>query len=145
MAQSNLSTKKRIMDLENRLVVAKGEREGVGWMGCLELIDTDYCLWNGLAMRSCCVALGTLSSHLWWNMIMWEKRMYTCMCNWVTMLCSRKKNFIGEIIKKIVLIKKRKENPYQLKRLNISKLNLNFFFNLKWDYNTNCLHPREAN
>ena len=51
----NLSTEKRIMDLENRLVVAKGE--GVGWVGCLGLIDADYCLWNGLAMRSCCVAL----------------------------------------------------------------------------------------
>jgi len=37
-----------------------------------------------------CVALGTMSSHLWWSMIMWEKRMYTCMCNWVTMLYSRK-------------------------------------------------------
>ena len=54
----------RIMDLENRLVVAKGERVGVGWIGNLGLIDADYCLWNGLAMRSSCVALGTLSSHL---------------------------------------------------------------------------------
>ena len=32
-AQMNLSTEKKIMDLENRLVVAKGEREGVGWIG----------------------------------------------------------------------------------------------------------------
>ena len=32
----NLSTEKKIMDLENRLVVAKGEGEGkgVGWIGC---------------------------------------------------------------------------------------------------------------
>ena len=30
MAQRNLSTEKKIMDLENRLVVAKGEGEGVG-------------------------------------------------------------------------------------------------------------------
>ena len=37
-----------------------------------------------LAVRSCCVALGTMSGHLWWHMIMGEKRMYTCMCNWVT-------------------------------------------------------------
>ena len=58
----NLSTEKKIMDLENRLVVAKGE--GVGWIASLELIDADYCLWNGLAMRSCCVALGTMSGHL---------------------------------------------------------------------------------
>ena len=63
-AQRNLSTEKKIMDLENRLVVAKAEGEGVGWMGSLMSIDTDYCLWNGLAMRSCCVALGTISNHL---------------------------------------------------------------------------------
>ena len=64
MAQMNLSIKKKIMDLENRLVAAKGEGEGVGWMGSLGLIYADYCLWNGLAMRSCCVALGTMSGHL---------------------------------------------------------------------------------
>jgi len=64
MAQINLSTEKKTMDLENRLVVAKGEEEGVGWIGSLGLIDADYCLWNGLAMRSCCVTLGTMSSHL---------------------------------------------------------------------------------
>ena len=33
MAQMNLSTEKEIMGLENRLMVAKGEGEGVGWMG----------------------------------------------------------------------------------------------------------------
>ena len=33
MVQMNLSTEKKIMDLENRLVVAKGEEEGVGWIG----------------------------------------------------------------------------------------------------------------
>ena len=43
----NLSTEKKIMDLENRLVVAKGERKGVGWTGNLGLIDANYCLWNG--------------------------------------------------------------------------------------------------
>ena len=53
MAQTNLSTEKKIMDMENRLVVAKGEMEGVGWMGFLGLIDADYCLWNRLTMRSC--------------------------------------------------------------------------------------------
>ena len=58
----NLSTEKKLMDLENRLVVAKREGEGVGWLGSLGLIDTNY--WNGVAMRSCCVALGTMSSHL---------------------------------------------------------------------------------
>ena len=48
----------------NKLVVAKGEGEGVGWIGSLGLIDADYCLWNALAMRSWCVALGSMSSHI---------------------------------------------------------------------------------
>ena len=42
----NLSTGKKLMDLENRVVVAKGEGEGMGWTGNLELIDADYCLWS---------------------------------------------------------------------------------------------------
>ena len=92
----NLSTEKKIMDLENRLVVAKGEGKGVGRLGSLGLIDANYCLCNGLAMRSCHVALGIMSSHLRWSMIMYKNRMCTCMCNWVTMLYSIK-NCIGEI------------------------------------------------
>jgi len=52
------------MDLENRPVVAKEEGKGVGWIGSLGLIDADCCLWNGLTVRTCCVALGTMSSHL---------------------------------------------------------------------------------
>ena len=64
MTQLNFSKEKKSMDLEKRLVVAKGEGEKVGWVGCLGLMDADYCLWNGLAMRSCSAALETLSSHL---------------------------------------------------------------------------------
>ena len=60
----NLSTEKKLMDSENRFVVPEGEGEGVGWIGSLGLIDADYCLWNGLAVRFCCVALGTMSGHL---------------------------------------------------------------------------------
>ena len=37
MAQMNLSTEKKIMDMENRLVVAEGD--GMGWIGNLGLID----------------------------------------------------------------------------------------------------------
>ena len=47
MTQINLSTKKKLMDMENRLMVAKREREGVGWSGNLGSIDVNYCLWNG--------------------------------------------------------------------------------------------------
>ena len=43
----NVSTEKKLMDLENRLVVAKGEGEGGEWTGNLGLIDANYCLWNG--------------------------------------------------------------------------------------------------
>ena len=64
MAQKNLSTEKKIMDLENRLVVAPGMGEGVEGIGSLGLMDANYCLWNGLAMRFCSAALGTMSSHL---------------------------------------------------------------------------------
>ena len=47
------------MDLENRVVVALGEGEGVGGNGSFGLMDATYCFWNGLTMRSCCVALRT--------------------------------------------------------------------------------------
>ena len=60
----NLSTEKKIMDLENGFVVAMQEGEKGGWIGSLGLIDANYCFWNGLAKRSCCVALGTMSDHL---------------------------------------------------------------------------------
>ena len=41
----NFSTEKKLMDLENRLVVVKGE--DVGWSGGLGLIDAVDCIWNG--------------------------------------------------------------------------------------------------
>ena len=41
-----LSTDKKLMHLENRLEVAKGEGNGVEWTGNLGLIDANYCLWN---------------------------------------------------------------------------------------------------
>ena len=42
----NLRTKqKQIMDMENRLVAAKGEREGVGGTGSLGLVDVNYLEW----------------------------------------------------------------------------------------------------
>ena len=43
----NLSTEKKIMDLEKRLMVAKGKGERVRWIGNLGLIDANYYLWNG--------------------------------------------------------------------------------------------------
>ena len=64
MAQLNLSTERKLMDLENIRMVAKGEVEGEGWTGSLGLIDANYCIWSGQAMRSCCIAQGTICSHL---------------------------------------------------------------------------------
>ena len=40
------STEKKIIDLENRLMIAKGWGKGVRWIGNLGLIDGNYCLWN---------------------------------------------------------------------------------------------------
>jgi len=45
MAQMNLPTEKKLMDMKNRLVVPKGE--AVGWTWNLGLIGANYCLWNG--------------------------------------------------------------------------------------------------
>ena len=39
--------KKKLMDLENRLVFAKEEWERVGWTGSLGLVGPNYCIWNG--------------------------------------------------------------------------------------------------
>ena len=43
----NLSTEEKLMDLEYRLVVAKGVGEKVGWTERLGLIDANYCIWSG--------------------------------------------------------------------------------------------------
>ena len=47
----NLSTEKKLMDLENRFVVAQGVGEEVGGIGSLGLMDANYCFWNGLTTR----------------------------------------------------------------------------------------------
>ena len=47
MAQVNLSTLEKIMDMENRLVLAKKKGEGVRGTGNLGLIYANYRLWNG--------------------------------------------------------------------------------------------------
>ena len=41
-ALTNLSTEKKLMDWEDRFVVAKGEGDRVGWLGNLGLIDENY-------------------------------------------------------------------------------------------------------
>ena len=103
----NLSTEKKLMDL-NRLVVAKGEGEEVGWTGNLALIDANYCLWHAKAMRSCCIALGTISSHLMMEHDNVRKKNVYVMCDWVNLLYSRKLTEYCKpaIMEKIIKIKK---------------------------------------
>jgi len=64
--------------------------------GSLGLMHANYCSWNVFTMRSCCVALRTMSRYLHGNPTMGGKSMYTCVCNLVPMLYSRK-NKINEI------------------------------------------------
>ena len=96
----NLSKEKKIMDLENRLVVAKGEGEGVGWIGSLGLIDANYCFWNGLTMRSCCVTLTTMSRYLQHSTTM-EKKLCIHVCVTGSQCCT---------VGKIYIIKKTNKN-----------------------------------
>ena len=71
-------------------MAAQGERKGVGRIGSLGLTDANYCSWNGLTVRSCCVALRTTSRYLHRNTTRGES-IYTCMCNLVPMLNSGEK------------------------------------------------------
>ena len=66
-------------------------------------------------MRSCCIALGTISSHLRWNMMEYnvrKKSIYMCVyvCYWVILLYSRKltEHCKPIIMEKIKIIKKLK-------------------------------------
>ena len=102
----NLSTEKEIMDLENRLVVARGEGEGVGWIGKLGLMDANYCSWNGFTMRSCCVALKTISRYLQRSMTP-EKKL--CIHVYVT---GSPRCTVGK--KKYVEVKNNKKRKYYL-------------------------------
>ena len=82
----NLSTEKKIWDLKNRLVVAKGEREeeGMGWTGNLGLTNANYR--NEILLYS----TGNYIYSLMMEHDNVRKRTYICMCDWVTLLYSRK-------------------------------------------------------
>ena len=47
MTLMKVSREKKLMDLENRLVVAKGKKEEVGGTGNWGIIHENYCIWNG--------------------------------------------------------------------------------------------------
>ena len=52
------------MDMDSRLVVAKGEEEGVGWTRSLGLVDANYCIWSEINNGMLIIAQGTISNHL---------------------------------------------------------------------------------
>lgn len=52
----NLFTEKRIMDMENRFVLAKGQGLGAGWIESSGLIDANYYIYNGWTIRAYCIA-----------------------------------------------------------------------------------------
>ena len=63
MAQINLSTeKKKTHGHGEQTCGCQGG--GSGWTVSLGLVDANYCIWCALAMRSCCIAEGTISNHL---------------------------------------------------------------------------------
>lgn len=67
--ESNIGAKETFHRKENhglgeQTCACQGGGRGSGMDGVLELTDADYYFWNGLTMRSCCVALGTMSGHL---------------------------------------------------------------------------------
>ena len=109
---NDLSAKqKQIMDMEDRLVFARGEGEGVGWTGNLGLVDANCCFCSGWAMGSCCIAQGTISSPITcdgtgWR-IMWEKECIY-MYNWVNLLYTQK---LTEQCKSTIIKKNKIEDP----------------------------------
>ena len=69
-----------------------GGRGRVGGMGSLGLSDANYCSWNGFTMRSCCVALRTLSLDTYIPTEQREeKKSIHVKCNFVPMLHSGEK------------------------------------------------------
>ena len=47
MAQINLSTEKKLMDLKKNLWTPRGMGKEWGGLGICWLIDANYCIWSG--------------------------------------------------------------------------------------------------
>lgn len=85
----NLSTEKK--QTRGRGEEACGCQEGGGGTGRWRSVDAGDCIWNGEAMRFCCIARETLSDHLRWNTMeaqRGEEKECRWMCGWVTLLGS---------------------------------------------------------
>ena len=64
MAQMIYLQNKQIMDMEGRLVFARGGGERRVLRGSVGLLVGDCYIWNGWVMGSCCAAQGTVSGLL---------------------------------------------------------------------------------
>ena len=95
----NLSTEKKLMDLENRLVAALGGEGGSGRDWELGINGCKLLLLESIYHDILLCSIETMSRYLNCNTTMGGKIMYTCMCNWVPMLYSGKKK--KKAIKKI--------------------------------------------
>ena len=90
------STQKKIMDWRIDLWLPRGSGEsGIDWELGVNRCKFLVLEWTRNEILLC--STGTMSSHLWCGMIMWENTMCTCRCNWLTMMYSRKQNYIGKI------------------------------------------------
>ena len=65
----NLSPKQKQIQRHRGLWLPRVKEEGEGWTGSLGLVDENFYIQNGQAMRFYCVAQGTISNHLLQNMI----------------------------------------------------------------------------
>jgi len=88
-------------------VAAPGEKKGVGGIESLGLMDANYCSWKGFTMRSCDVALRTMSRYIATQQ--WEEtleKVCTHVCVTWSPYCTAEKNKINKNFK---LKKKKKE------------------------------------
>ena len=87
----NVSTKKKIIDLENRLVAARGGEGGSGRDRELGVNGFKLLLLEWICNEILLCSIENLSRYLHRNTTVGGKSMYTCMCNLVPMLYSGKK------------------------------------------------------
>ena len=91
MVQMNLSTEQKLMDLENRPVVAKGRGggSGMGWESGVNGCKLLHLEWISSGILLCSPGK---YGHLWWSLMEENvrKRTYICVCDWVTLLYGRK-------------------------------------------------------
>ena len=101
-------------------LVCQGKVEGVGWIGSMGLLDENSCIWSGRAMRSCCIAQGTINLITYdgtWQRIMWEKE---CIYIWLGHFAVQQK--LADHCKSIIIKRKEKST------MEIQDYTINFTF-----------------